>query len=176
MKNELRLQPIRAADVDHVMTWVNDSEVIKNFQHFGRRFTRKEELAFIRKLLKDGTNATFSIFRRKDGVYVGQCAINQISWENRLGRVALIIARERWGHGYAQQAMELLLKHAFRKLKLNKVWGMVYASNKKGLHVDLKIGFKIEGRLSEEYFWRGRYHDIVRIGMLRSDFARRKLR
>jgi RimJ/RimL family protein N-acetyltransferase len=171
-KQRLRLRPIELGDVDHVMTWVNDPEVVKNFQHFNKRFTRRDEAAFIRKLLRDKNSFTFSIFRRSDGAYIGQCAINQISWENRLGRMAMTIRKDHWGQGYASEATELLLARAFRRLKLNKVWAMVYASNKKGLHVDVKAGFKKESLLRAEYCWRGKFHDIVRIGILKKDFLR----
>jgi hypothetical protein len=45
------LKPLESKDVDHIMTWVNDLEVVKNLQHFNKKFTRKDEEAYVDKLL-----------------------------------------------------------------------------------------------------------------------------
>lgn len=169
----LILRPLKIRDVDYVMTWVNDPEVVKNLQHFNKRFTRRDELRFIKKLIKSKNDYAFSIFRKEDNEYIGQGAINQISWENKLGRLSLIIRRAHWNKGYAQEAIPLLLKFAFNKLRLHKVWLMAYATNKKANHLYAKLGFRKDGLLRQEYFWRGRYHDIVRMGMLAKDFRSR---
>ncbi|MBI4119423.1 MAG: GNAT family N-acetyltransferase [Parcubacteria group bacterium] len=168
----LILKPLTLKDVDNVMSWVNDPDVIKNFQHFTEKFTRKEETEFVKKILKSKKDYVFSVFREDDGAYVGQCAINQISWENKLGRMSLIVKKEHWGSGYAQKILPLLLRFAFRKLKLHKVWGMAYATNRRALHIYSKLGFKKEGLLREEYFWHGKYHDMVRIGILADEFTK----
>ncbi len=168
-KPKIYIKPLSVKDIDHVMSWVNDPEIIKNFQNFGRKFTKKEELDYIKELIKSKINFAFSVFN-ENGDYIGQISINQISWANKLGRLALIIKKEYWGVGYAQQAIPLIIKFAFRKLRLNKVWLMAYSSNKKGLHVYEKVGFKQEGLLRQEYFWKGKYHDMVRMGILKSEF------
>src|SRR3989338_10821220 len=168
MADKLYLRPLKLKDIDLVMTWVNDPKVIKNLQHFNKKFTRKEEQAFIRKSLKSKNDFIFSIFRKSDNGYIGQGAINQIIWENKLGRLSLIIKKEHWGKGYAQQAIPLILRFAFNQLKLHKVWLMVYATNNKTKHIYMKFGFKKEALLKEEYFWRGHYHDIIRVGILKA--------
>lgn len=170
MPHKLTMRLIRVSDVAHVMTWVNDPEVVKNFQNFDKKFTRTEERAFLRRLVASPTDRTFSLFRTEDKAYVGQCALNQISGKNKVARPSLFIRRKYWGKGYGQEAMRLLMDYAFRTLKLHKVWLMVYASNKKALHMYRKLGFKNEGHLRKEYFWRGKYHDIVRMGLLAKDF------
>lgn len=174
MHDKLTVKLLKLSDIDYVMTWVNDPEVIKNLQHFDKKFSRKEELKFLNKILKSKNDFIFSIFRKSDGNYIGQGAINQIIWENKLGRLSLIIKRMHWGKGYAQQVISLLLEFAFSKLGLHKVWLMTYASNKRGVHIYKKLGFKKEGFLREEYFWRGRYHDIIRMGLLKGEFRLRR--
>ncbi len=172
MKTSLTLKPITLKDIDSVMTWVNDPEVVRNFQHFGKKFSRADELKFMGQLIKSKINIAFSIFRKSDGAYIGQCAVNQIAWENKIGRLALVIVRNEWNKGYAQQILPLLVKHAFAKLKLHKVWLMCYASNAKALHIYKKLGFKQEGVLRKEYLWRGQYHNMVRMAMLKEEFTR----
>ena len=107
MKTSLTLKPITLKDIDSVMTWVNDPEVVRNFQHFGKKFSRADELKFMGQLIKSKINIAFSIFRKSDGAYIGQCAVNQIAWENKIGRLALVIVRNEWNKGYAQQILPL---------------------------------------------------------------------
>lgn len=170
MKNQLILKPLSTKDIDSIMLWVNDPEVIKNFQNFKKRITRSEELSFVKKLIASKNDRTFSIFEKNTKEYIGQISINQISWQNKLGRLSVFISRQHWGRGYGQEAIPLILKIAFKELKLNKIWLIVYAENKKGLHLYKKIGFKKEGLLKEEYFWEETYHDMVRMALLKSGF------
>lgn len=170
--SEIIIRPLKLSDINFVMTWVNDPEVVKHFQHFREKFTEKEEISFLKKILKSENDFVFSVFLKKSGEYIGQGAVNQISWENKLGRLSLMIKKKHWGKGYAQRTIALLLSFAFNKLKLNKIWLMAYATNKKAVHIYEKLGFKKEGFLREEYFWRGKHHDIVRMGILKNDFKK----
>lgn len=166
--NNIILRPLSFNDLNDIMTWVNDSEVIKNLQHFSKKLTREDESNYINRILESQNDYIFSIIR-KDGVYLGQCGLHQISWENKLSRMAIIIKREFWGMGYAQKAIRELLAFSFQNLKLHKVWLLVYSTNKKARHIYDKIGFKEEGVLRDEYFWQGKYHDMVRMSIIESE-------
>jgi len=171
-RKNVRIKPVSLNDINNIMSWINDPDVIKNFQHFGKKFTKQEELKFLKKVLANNTDYIFSIFKKGTNEYIGQSAINQINWQNKLGRLSLLIKKEHWGKGYAQEVIPLLLEYAFKKLKLNKVWLMAYQSNKKGMHIYKKMGFKKEGVLQEEYFWNGTYHTIIRMAMLASSYKK----
>ncbi len=160
----LALKALQLNDVDHIMTWVNDPEVVKNLQHFDKTFTRNDEEIYVNKILSSKNDFAFSIFDEEE--YVGQCGIHQISWENKLGRLSLIIKREFWNKGYAQKALELLINHAFQEIKLHKVWLMHWKENEKAAHLYHKLGFQPEGILRDEYFWQDRYHDMVRMAII----------
>ena len=166
MKLRVELHPLKLGDIDYIMTWVNDPDVVKNFKNF-KGFTKHEESKLLKKIIKSKNDKAFSVFRRSDGTYLGQCAINQISWANKLGRFAIFITKENWGKGYAEEAIRILINFAFRKLKLHKIWGVCWATNKKAWHIYKKIGFKKEGVLKDEYFWHGHYHDLIRIAIVK---------
>ena len=122
-------------------------------------------------MIKSKKDFVFSFFT-PSGEYIGQGGVHGVSWENRLARLSLIIKREQWGKGYAHAVIPMLLSHAFRKLKLHKVWLMVWATNKKNIYLYTKLGFNKEGVLKEEYLWRGEYNDIIRMRMLSHEFRR----
>src|SRR3989338_10071271 len=116
MKPGIILRPLKKRDIVHIMKWVNDPDVVKNFQNF-KGFTRKEESKFIRRIIASKNDFAFSIFRKSDGKYIGQCSINQISWPNKFGRFSVFIIKENWGNGFAEEAIGHLLHIAFSRLK-----------------------------------------------------------
>ena len=73
---------------------------------------------------------------------------------------------------FLSQAILLLLKNAFKDLKLNKVWLMTFSTNIKARRLYTKVGFKKEGVLKEDYLLRGEFHDIVRMAVLKKDFQK----
>lgn len=160
----IRLKPLELRDVANIMTWVNDPEVVKNLQHFDKKFTEKDEETYVSKILSSKNDAVFSIY--DDNLYVGQCGIHQIAWENKLGRLSMVIKKECWNKGYAQIVLPMLIKHAFKKLKLHKIWLMHWKENKKADHLYKKCGFKSEGILKDEYYWQGKYHDMIRMAVI----------
>src|SRR3989344_4441756 len=135
MKNKLKMRPLELADVDYIMTWVNNPDVIKNLQHFNKKFTKKDELEYVKKILKSKTDFVFSFFDKKSGKYVGQGGIHQISLENKLARLSIIIKKESWNKGYAQEIILLLIHFAFKKLNLHKIWLIYWKENKKAGHL-----------------------------------------
>ncbi|KKT81907.1 MAG: hypothetical protein A2925_00810 [Candidatus Yanofskybacteria bacterium RIFCSPLOWO2_01_FULL_44_22] len=165
--NKLIMRPLKLEDARHIMGWVNDPVVTKNLQHFSKRFTLKDEKAYVKRMIASRSDFVFSFFDKKTGEYVGQGGIHQIIRENKLGRLAVVVKKDFWGKGYAQYIIPSLVRFAFDKLKLHKVWIMVYSDNKKSLHINSKLGFKKERLLREEYFWRGKYHDMVRMAIIK---------
>ncbi|MDO8496693.1 MAG: GNAT family protein [bacterium] len=163
--SELIMRPLKLSDVDHIMIWVNNPEVVMNLQHFDKKFTRKDEESYVKKILASKNDFVFSFFNKK-GDYIGQGGIHQIAWENKLGRLSIIINREHWNKGYAQEILPNLVNHAFKKLGLHKIWLMHWKENKKAGHLYKKLGFIKEGVLKDEYFWKGQYHDMIRMAII----------
>lgn len=171
------MKPLKLNDIDNIMTWVNDPEVVKNLQHFNKKFTRKDEEKYVKKILTSKNDFVFSFSCPKQsrgvnqsGEYVGQGGIHQISWENKLGRLSIIVKREYWNRGYAQEILPALINYAFKKLKLHKIWLMHWKENKKAGHLYKKLGFRKEGILKDEYFWKDKYHDMIRMAIIKRWF------
>jgi UDP-4-amino-4,6-dideoxy-N-acetyl-beta-L-altrosamine N-acetyltransferase len=163
------LVPLNTSHIDHVMTWVNDPEVVKNFQNFGATISREDELRFIEKMAASPDDRIFSLFN-ESREYVGQGGINQISWANKLGRLSIFIAKSQQHKGYGREAVKALVDKAFAEVGMNKVWLMAYASNSRAIAMYEKVGFQREGLLRQEYFWKGTYHDICRMGILKEEW------
>jgi len=162
------LRPVDEIDVDNILTWVNDKEVIGNLAAFsGKPMTRDEELAWVRKVRTSTDDRVFTILDARTDQYVGQCGLHQIFWRSKVGRAACIIsARDRHGSGLGSAAIARLLDVAFGELGLHKIWLMVFERNERSRRTWSRIGFLEEGVLRDEYFHEGAWHNMVRMGLL----------
>jgi RimJ/RimL family protein N-acetyltransferase len=170
----VHLRPLAEADVDHILTWVNDPGVVGNLASFsGGAFTRDDELAWVRRVQASPTDVVFSVTAADDGRYLGQVGLHQIHARSRVGRLACIIAsRAEMGRGFGSAAIGAVLDHGFGALGLHKVWLMVFAHNQRGRRTYARIGFAEEGVLREEYFHDGTWHDMVRMSLLAREWPR----
>jgi RimJ/RimL family protein N-acetyltransferase len=163
------IKPLRLADVDNLMTWVNNPDIIKRFVTFSREkpFTREEELEYIRKSMACPKTHIYSIY---DGdLYVGQVGLMSIDSCSFNARVScLISSTEHMGKGYATKALTLLLEEAFTKLNMNKLWLQVSVPNHRATRVYRKVGFQPEAILKEEYLIDGEFVDMIRMYILKS--------
>jgi len=66
--------------------------------------------------------------------------------------------------------MRVLLRFIFEQMNINKVKLNVFSFNQRALRMYQKCGFKEEGRLRQELFRDGEYHDIILMGLLREEY------
>ncbi len=65
-----------------------------------------------------------------------------------------------------------MVVHGFEKLNLNRIYLGVNAENKSGVRAYEKSGFTREGVLRQEQYRNFRYYDVIRMGILRSDYEK----
>lgn len=162
----LTLRPTTIADLPHIMSWVNDREVMQYFALRQTQITEDEERRYLEQILASKNDRLFSVF---DGdAYVGQCSVNQIYWPARNGRVFLVVQKSMQHGGRGAEMLRLLIDRAFSDLDLHKLWLIVRRSNLKAQAMYLRAGFEFEGVLRDEYCVNGQYYDMVRMGIVRS--------
>ncbi len=70
------------------------------------------------------------------------------------------------GKGYGTETINLMLRLAFEKYNMNRVAIGVVAKNIEALDFYKKIGFKIEGKQEEGYFYDNEYSDFIMMRLL----------
>lgn len=170
---KVRIRAVEQTDLDEIMKWVNDPEVIDNLL-MRYPVSRHLEEKWLEKALdtSDMRNKAFSI-ETKDGVYLGGIGLHKINWENRNAEVGIVIGKkEYWGKGYGTDAMLAILEFAFNHMNLHRVYLEVYDFNTRGIKSYEKCGFKKEGALCDDRFSRGKYHDTIIMGILKEEFEK----
>ena len=160
----IKLRPTQLSDIDHIMGWVNDPDVVASIANIQKSISRTDELKWLKLAIANPNMRLYSLYDRK--FYVGQAALPQIYWPGRNARFSLMITRAFQGQGLGEQAAALLFDEAFKKLKLHKLWCLALEKNPKTVHLyRTKLGMIEEGRLIDDYFLNGQYHTMLRFYM-----------
>jgi RimJ/RimL family protein N-acetyltransferase len=169
----VELRPLSLEDVDDILSWVNDPEIVGNLATFaGKPLTRADEEAWVAKMLASNEDRVFTVLAADDGRYLGQVGLHQIFWRSRVGRLSAIIARrDEMGRGFGSAALARLLDVAFTDEQLHKVWLMIFRQNERSRRTYERMGFVIEGTLREEYFHEDGWHDMVRMSLLAREWS-----
>ena len=158
----MKLRLTTLEDIDNIMGWVNDPEVLAKFANFSP-VTQEQEYKFLESLLKSPNDKTYTV-EKDDGKYIGQVSINKIYWPAANGRLSVVIHPKMRGSGYIRDAIRLITNKAW-ELGLHKIWLMLRVDNIKGQELYKSLGFTREAILIDEYICpRTReYVDMVRM-------------
>jgi RimJ/RimL family protein N-acetyltransferase len=169
----VQLHPLSLDDVDDILSWVNDRDVVGNLATFsGKPLTRADEVKWVEQVTASQADRVFTVRAADDGRYLGQVGLHQIFWRSRVGRLAAVIARrEEMGRGFGSAAIASLLDVAFGELDLHKTWLMIFSTNERSQRTWERLGFVHEGRLREEYFHEDGWHDMLRMSLLAREWS-----
>ena len=170
------LRPLRASDRAISVRWRNDAEIRDNVLGYRFPVTEEMEAHWVDGVLKDQsrTRVVLAIEDKTDGAFVGLVYLNDIDWFVRNAEFGILIGeRSRQGRGLAKDALALVANYAFGTLNLNRLYLRVVAFNKRALRLYRSFGFVEEGVQRRHAFLRGRYYDVVLMGLLRREFEER---
>ena len=170
----VRLRAFEKSDLDSIMKWINDEEVT-DFLAGGMLtypVSSIAEATFIEAAAKSSdTDKSFVIETLAERKYLGGVAFHAINWLNRSAGLGITIGdKSFWGRGYGTDAMRVMMRLGFDKMNLHRLWLHVYDYNQRAIASYEKCGFKREGVLREDRFYRGRYHDTIVMGILESEY------
>lgn len=105
----------------------------------------------------------------RDGDPVGLVFLFDVHVERDHAELGYWIVPEEQGEGYATEAADLCVRHAFEDRGLHKVFARVFERNEASMRVLEKVGFQREGVLREHEYARGEHHDAHLFGLLASE-------
>lgn len=134
-------------------------------------FTHEDVSTWIKKIsVIHDDRVDFMIFSKDSDHFLGEVVLNEIDSINRSANIRVGINLQHSSKGYGTEAMMLMLRHGFEKLKLHRIHLGVYAFNPRAIHVYEKIGFQREGILRDDLYLDGEYHDMIMMAILEDEF------
>lgn len=113
----------------------------------------------------------WAIERRADKQLLGSCGVFKWNKAWRSCSLGYELAHTAWGHGYMREALESVISWALDGMQLNRIEALVHPRNTPSLRVLDKLGFVREGQLRQGGYWLEQYHDLVQLGLLKSEFT-----
>ena len=117
----------------------------------------------------NGSNVRFIV--DVDGVAVGSVSLFEFDHLARHAEVGIALVGEARGKGIGTAAIKGIVEFAFTRCNLRRLHLQVIESNLGAIRTYEKAGFVLEGRQREHAWVRGRYEDILVMGLLRSEWT-----
>jgi RimJ/RimL family protein N-acetyltransferase len=160
------------SDLPALVAWINDAEVT-HLLFSGERPAVPERLTEQWEAeLRSGNNIAFAACLRENDRFVGTTGLYSINWIMRSAEFRVFIGdKSVWNRGIGTELTRLMVIYGFEKLNLNRVWLGVNGDNVAGVRAYENAGFTREGVLRQEQYRNFRYYDVIRMSILREEYA-----
>ena len=132
------------------MPWVDNYRTVADAEEYchrvGVRFDERSDFAL-------------GIWHRESGRFLGGTGFHNIDWSVPSFEIGYWIRDGEVGKGYVEEAVRLLVRHAFDKMGARRLALTCDLTNDRSRHIPERIGFVLEGRL--------RNHMVAETGRLR---------
>ena len=170
------LRPAERTDIPLFVRWLSDARTTRNLALRSPISMAMEERWFDELLEHHGRDRWhFVICRLSDDRAVGALDLHEIDLTNGGAGLGIVIGdpADR-SQGYGGDALDALVDFAFEELRLERVWLEVYDANPDARRLYERLGFVHEATFRHGMFRAGRYEDVHRLAILRSEWADRR--
>ncbi|WLR46645.1 GNAT family protein [Halobacillus litoralis] len=165
------LRPLEQEDLDLFYTkalWDREGRRLTGTQTV---FSRKGVQHWFDRISMDDSRVDLVIFLQETDQLIGDIAMLDIDYQNRKSVFRIsIFDKKYWGYGYGTESISLLLRYGFEMLNMNRIGLDVFSFNKRALKCYQNLGFREEGRLRDDLFYDGKYHDSIVMSILKREF------
>jgi RimJ/RimL family protein N-acetyltransferase len=140
----LLLRAYRADDLPLYAALNADPEVA---EHLGGPISREEsdDIADWAQALHSAEGiGLLAVERRADRTFLGMCGLHHLDWYPDDIEIGWRLARAHWGQGYATEAANAWLTHAFTALNLPRVISVTEEPNKRSIAVMQRLGMTVD--------------------------------
>ena len=162
----LRLEPLTASDARALFAILSDAEAMQ-FWHslpLVRPATAAEIVASQLAAMADGHFLYWTVWRGSDAI--GSVDLSNLDFTHHRGEIGFLFRRDQWGCGYAREAVEAVIAHAFGALRLERLESRMLAANRRAKRLVQRLGFQPEGRLTGHILKDGARQDVDVFGRL----------
>ncbi len=167
------LRPVARSDATAMIRLTNQSA--RRCPGVVRRLKDKKQFEELLNRCNGKDCFGFVICRKEDGGPVGGISMFEILHHARKsGVVGYLIGAPFFRQGYATEALQLVLRFAFRRLKLHRIEANIQPHNVASITLVKRAGFACEGRVRGFLKIAGRWRDHERWAILADDWRDRR--
>lgn len=164
----LDLRPFFESDIAELVPLIGAREVAGTTLRIPHPYEEKHAREFLETPVKNN-ELRLMIRSRSDGRMCGGIGLHPDN-EHKRAELGYWIGVPFWGNGYATEAARAVVRYGFENFDLNRIFAAHFAGNDASGKVLRKIRMSYEGRMRQAVVKCGRFIDLERYAILRSDY------
>lgn len=175
--SRLKLRKMTLEDTELYHKWRNDLEVMHSTNPSLDVYPMETTKQFVDQVILGSQNAkSYIIVEKENGKSIGVVSLINIDYKNRNAECIIDIGeKEYWGKGFGSEGLRLVLDYAFYEMNLHRVSLRVFSFNDRAIRMYKRIGFKEEGNSRQSLFRDGKWHDIIHMGILQTEYFEKRV-
>jgi ribosomal-protein-alanine N-acetyltransferase len=170
--DRILLRSLERGDVPTWYEWFNDPGVTQFLNKGLFPNTPAAQVDFLDAISRSRADLQLAIVSKAEDELVGVIGLHNIDWVHRHGDMSIVVGNPKyWSKGLASEAIAAVGGHAFTKLNFHKVTAGVWEPNTACRRAFEKCGFVVEGTIREQFFWRDRHVNEIRLGLTRTEWV-----
>ncbi len=169
---QINLRKLKKSDAPSIFKNVNDKTITK-FTTIPYPYRLKMAYDFIKMTHREMRKKKvfgLGIELKGTGKIIGMISLMKVDYENRNAEIGYWLGREYWGKKIMKEAVNLILRFGFKKLKLVRIYARVVHPNISSAKLLEKSGFQYEGRMRKTTLADGQWLDDLRYSILDEEF------
>ena len=162
------LRSLAPQDARGMLEWMHDERVSSVFQRDFSSMTERDVLDFISRAPSDETSLHFAVVDGQDE-YMGTVSLKNIDLVNECAEYAIAMRTRAQGTGLARKATEDVVRYAFERVGLHRVYLNVRVDNLRAKRFYEKVGFSHEGTSRDALKIGGQFCDLDWYCILETD-------
>jgi RimJ/RimL family protein N-acetyltransferase len=151
------------------------SEQVARFQSWDAPYPREEGERFIQEMARahpdtPGEWFQFAVVLGSTGILIGDCAATPHADDPRQCDIGFTISPEHQGHGYATEAVRLLLNYLFTERGKHRITAYCDPRNAASAALLERLGMRREGHLRESTWAHGEWTDDLLYALLADEW------
>jgi len=115
-----------------------------------------------------------AITLKSDNLLIGNCGVRMDKSDSVEADIGYELDPKHWNQGYATEATHAIVDFGFSHFGVHRIWADCVAENISSAHVLEKLGMKLEGRLREKEYYKGKWWDTLMYGILADEWKAQK--
>jgi ribosomal-protein-alanine N-acetyltransferase len=167
------LRRVGTGDANTVFEIFSNPDVIRYWDHVAW-----EDLSEATKFIRDAHTGFaeykhfhWCVCKKDTGNIVGICALRDYSQDHKTIEILYALLPKYWGQGITSEIIPKVVEFGFNSLDLNRIHATTEPRNAASTKVLLNNGFKLEGRLRENWIYPGECPtDTNVLGLIRNEW------
>ena len=115
-----------------------------------------------------------AITLKSNAMLIGNCGVRMDEVTSVEANIGYELDPRHWNNGYATEAASAVVDFGFNRFGVHRIWADCIAENTGSAHVLEKLGMKLEGRLREHKFFKGKWWDTLIYAILADEWDAHK--